>query len=58
MEHISPLRAGFVPDAETLRWVDATLRAYEYPDEPSASLARARRIIRDTADQYGIEVQA
>ena len=48
----------FRPDPETLQWVHDLLREYEYPGEPAASLTRARRIIRDQADTYGIEVTA
>ena len=46
----------FRPDPETLQWVHDLLRKYEYPGEPAAALTRARRIIRDQADTYGIEV--
>ena len=44
------------PDPETLQWVHDLLRKYEYPGEPAAAMTRARRIIRDHAYAYGIEV--
>ena len=44
------------PDPATLQWVHDLLRKYEYPGEPAAALTRARRIIRDQADTYGIEI--
>ena len=45
-----------IPDPATLQWMYDLLREYEYPGEPAAALTRARRIIRDQADIYGIEI--
>ena len=45
-----------IPDPATMQWVHDLLREYEYPGEPAAALTRARRIIRDHADIYGIEI--
>ena len=44
------------PDPATMQWMHDLLRKYEYPGEPAAALTRARRIIRDQADTYGIEI--